>query len=83
MNVEVLGFIAAILTTCAYLPQVYKTWKLKSTEGVSFSMYAVMFTGVSLWLVYGITLNSLPIIMANMITAILLLFVIVLKVKYK
>lgn len=81
--IEILGFIAAILTTGAYVPQVYKTWKLKSTKDISFSMYAVMLTGVILWLIYGVYLNSLPIILANIITAILLLFVIVLKVKYK
>lgn len=81
--IEILGFVAAILTTGAYVPQVYKTWKLKSTKDISFSMYAVMLTGVVLWLIYGISLNSLPIILANIITAILLLFVIVLKFKYK
>lgn len=82
-NIEILGFVAAILTTGAYVPQVYKTWKLKSTKDISFSMYVVMLTGVVLWLIYGISLNSLPIILANIVTAILLLFVIVLKFKYK
>lgn len=82
-SIEILGFVAAILTTAAYVPQVYKTWKLKSTKDISFSMYAVMLTGVVLWLIYGIFLNSLPIILANIITIILLSFVIVLKIKYK
>lgn len=81
--IEILGFVAAILTTGAYVPQVYKTWKLKSTKDISFSMYAVMLTGVILWLIYGVYLNSLPIILANIITMILLSFVIVLKIKYK
>ncbi len=82
-NIEILGFVAATLTTAAYLPQVYKTWKLKSTKDISFSMYAVMLTGVFLWLIYGIFLDSLPIIAANIVTAFLLSFVIVLKFKYK
>lgn len=82
-NVEILGFLAAVLTTGAYLPQVYKTWKLKSTKDISLTMYAAMFTGVVLWLVYGIFYNSYPIIIANAVTAILILFVLLLKLKYK
>ncbi|MCK0158618.1 SemiSWEET transporter [Cellulophaga sp. F20128] len=82
-NIEILGFIAAVLTTGAYVPQVYKTWKLKSTKDISLSMYAAMFTGVLLWLIYGIHYKSIPIILANGITAILIMFVLVLKYKFK
>ena len=80
---EILGFTAAILTTAAYLPQVYKVRKNKSTKDISLSMYLVMLTGVLLWLVYGIDLNSIPIIIANIVTAALLIFVLLLKFKYK
>ncbi|MEE9362571.1 MAG: SemiSWEET transporter [Cellulophaga sp.] len=82
-KIEVLGSIAAVLTTGAYVPQVYKIWKEKSTKDISLSMYFVMLTGVLLWLVYGIHYNSIPIIVANIVTAILLVFVLILKLKYK
>lgn len=45
MNIEIIGFIAGIITTAAYLPQVYKIWKTKKTDGVSLFMYLVMFIG--------------------------------------
>lgn len=80
---EIIGLVAATLTTAAYVPQVYKTWKEKSTKDISLSMYAVLLTGVLLWLVYGIYLNSLPIILSNIVTSLLLLFMLLMKIKYK
>lgn len=81
--VEIIGLVAAFLTTAAFVPQVYKTWKEKSTKNISLSMYTVMGIGVLLWLVYGIHLESLPIILANTVTFLLLIFMLVMKLKYK
>ncbi|MCF6181242.1 MAG: SemiSWEET transporter [Lutibacter sp.] len=78
-----IGLIAAVLTTSAYVPQVYKTWKTKSVENISLTMYIVMAIGISLWLLYGIYLNSLSLILANSITVILTLIIIIFKVRYK
>lgn len=84
MNIfEILGMLAAIITTAAFLPQVYKTWKTKDTKALSLTMYIVFFIGVSLWIVYGFYINSLPIISANVVTALSALILIVLKLKYK
>jgi len=84
MNVfEILGMLAAIITTGAFLPQVYKTWKTKNTKGLSLTMYVSFFIGVSLWFVYGFYLNSLPMILANIVTTISTLILIGLKLKYK
>ena len=62
---EIIGLIAAVLTTAAYVPQVYKTWKTKSAGNISLTMYIAMFIGILLWLIYGIHLNSLAMILAN------------------
>ena len=64
-NVEIIGFVAAVLTTSAFVPQVYKTWKSKSAESLSLTMYLVFFVGIILWLIYGISINSLAMIFAN------------------
>ena len=80
---EILGLIAAILTTAAFVPQVYKTWKTKSVDDISLTMYSVLFVGLILWLIYGISLNSLPIIIANSVTGVLVLLVIIFKFRYK
>ena len=81
--IDILGVVAAILTTAAYVPQVYKTWKQKSTKDISLVMYLVLLTGVLLWLVYGFYIESVPIILANCVTAVLVLFVLIMKLKYK
>jgi len=82
-NYEIIGLIAATLTTSSFVPQVYKTWKLKSADNLSLTMYFVFFVGVLLWLIYGIHLNSLAIIIANAITAILIIVLIIFKFIYK
>ena len=78
---ESIGIIAAILTTSAFIPQVYKIYKEKKAQGVSLTMYLIMFVGVLLWLVYGILIGSIAIIIANSVTAILQLLVIIFKLK--
>ena len=78
---ESIGIVAAILTTSAFIPQVYKIYKEKKAQGVSLTMYLIMFIGVLLWLVYGILIGSIAIIIANSVTAILQLFVIIFKLK--
>ncbi|ARV16928.1 hypothetical protein BTO07_13645 [Polaribacter sp. SA4-12] len=80
---EIIGLVAAVLTTASFLPQVFKTYKTKDTSGLSLTMYIVFFIGVVLWSVYGIYINSLSIILANSITAILALYLIFMKLKYK
>ena len=77
------GFIAAFLTTFAFFPQAIKVWKTKSTKDISLLMFALFTLGVFLWLIYGIILNDIPIIFANLITLILSLFILINKIKYK
>lgn len=80
---EIIGLIAATLTTSAFVPQVYKAWKTKSTESLSLPMYIIFFIGIMLWLVYGFHLNSLAMILSNIITGLLAILLIILKLKYK
>jgi MtN3 and saliva related transmembrane protein len=82
-NVEIIGLIAAFFTTAAFVPQVVKTWKTKEVENLSLTMYLVMLTGVILWLIYGININSISIILANIVTITLVCVIIILKLRYK
>lgn len=82
-NIEIMGLVAAVLTTSSIVPQVHKTWINKSTKDISLTMYLAMFLGVVLWFIYGIFHESIPMILANFITAVLLFIMIVLKLKYK
>ena len=69
---EIIGLIAAVCTTFAFVPQVMKVWKTKQTKDLSLRMYSIMFLGIVLWLVYGILIDSLSIILANVVTATLI-----------
>jgi MtN3 and saliva related transmembrane protein len=77
----VIGYIAAICTTIAYIPQVVKIHKTRKTTDISTGMFVLISTGVLLWLVYGIILMSIPMILANMVTFILSLYIFIMKVK--
>lgn len=68
---SIIGNIAALLTTISFLPQAIKTIKTKDTGGLSFPMYLLFVTGVSLWLIYGTLNNQMPIIIGNLVTLIL------------
>lgn len=80
---EIIGLIAGVLTTAAFVPQVYKTWKSKSAESLSLTMYLVFFVGIIMWLIYGIHIKSLAMIFANTVTGILALLLIFFKIRYK
>ena len=73
---EIIGLIAAVCTTFAFIPQVIKVWKTKQTKDLSLRMYSIMFIGILLWLVYGIRIDSLSIMLANVVTSCLAIFII-------
>ncbi len=81
--VDVLGYLAAFCTTIAFVPQVVLVWRRRSGEGVSAIMYAVLSAGIALWLTYGILLESWPVIVANGITLVLALAVLVMKWAFR
>ncbi len=80
--IEVIGLIAAFLTTAAFLPQVYKTWKTKDASSLSLPMFSMFFVGVVMWLIYGLLIESLAIILANVITVISSFLLVYFKIKY-
>ena len=79
---SIVGFIAAILTTFAFVPQVVKVWRTRSTSDISLGMYALFTLGVSLWLVYGILIYAWPVILANSVTLILAGSVLAMKLRF-
>jgi len=65
---EIVGLIAAALTTASFAPQAYLVIRTRNTEGISLAMYAMFTTGVAVWLVYGLLVGSASIIAANVVT---------------
>jgi MtN3 and saliva related transmembrane protein len=78
---DIIGFVAAIVTTAAFIPQTIKTWKTKNTEGISLVMYIVFTIGVSFWLVYGVSQLDYPIILANGVSIFLSSMILYVKVQ--
>ena len=81
--IDLFGFLAALLTTIAFLPQLYKTWQTKSADDVSLVMLILFIAGLLCWIVYGLKINSIPILLANIITFIFNFSILVLKILYR
>ena len=67
--IDLIGYVAAICTTIAFAPQLAKAWRTRSTSDISLGMFSLLVIGIVLWLVYGVLIASLPIILANAVTA--------------
>jgi MtN3 and saliva related transmembrane protein len=80
---ELIGYSAACLTTLAFLPQTLHSLKTKDLSGISLGMYSLFSLGVGLWLIYGVLIQSWPVILANFFTLCLALSILLLKLKYK
>ena len=80
--IDLFGFLAAFLTTLAFLPQLYKTWQTKSADDVSLIMLILFLTGLICWIIYGLKINSIPILVANTITFIFNFSILILKITY-
>ena len=82
MNIEIFGYIAAVLTTAAFLPQLIKTIKTKKADDVSLVTLIMFIIGVLCWIIYGYKISSIPILIANLITLILNLLILISKIYF-
>jgi MtN3 and saliva related transmembrane protein len=82
MNIEWIGFAAAALTTCSFLPQAVMIIRSRNTSGISLGMYVIFTLGVSLWFAYGVAIESWPMIAANSVTFSLAAVILALKLRY-
>jgi MtN3 and saliva related transmembrane protein len=79
--VTLLGMAAGTLTTISFLPQVIKTWKTRSTKDISSGMFSLFCAGIFLWILYGFSISSLPVIVTNIVTFILACIILALKLR--
>lgn len=82
-SITLLGLLGGTLTTVSFFPQVFKTWKTKSTKDVSLVMFLLLTVGIMIWIVYGFLIGSLPIIVSNSVSFVLSLVILVLKLIHK
>jgi MtN3 and saliva related transmembrane protein len=81
--ITTLGLTAGALTTIAYLPQLIKTWQSKSAEDLSWGMLITLCVGIILWLIYGVIIQDIPLITANLVTFAFASVILFLKIRYK
>jgi MtN3 and saliva related transmembrane protein len=81
--IDLIGYIAAALTTLSFVPQAWHTFTTRDVRGISLGMYGAFTLGVALWLVYGLLLGAWPIVLANGITLVLAVAILVMKLRFK
>ena len=81
-TVENIGFVAAFCTTAAFVPQLLRVLKLRSAREISLGTFLMFSIGVALWLLYGISIGSKPVIASNLVTLMLSVSILVLKLRY-
>ncbi len=80
--VEFLGLFAGACTTSAFIPQVLQVWRSRSAKDLSLGMYIIFCLGVATWLTYGIFLGAPSIIIANALTLVFALAILIMKLKW-
>jgi len=80
--VSVVGSVAAVASTSAYLPQAIRTWRTRHTNDISLTMFSMLVFSTALWLLYGIALHNWPIIGANGVTLVLSTIILYFKLRY-
>ena len=80
---EFIGYIAAIFTTFAFLPQLIKAWRIGSVKELSLCMFVMMYVGAILWLFYGIFKQCFPMIISNGIALVIYSGLLFMKIKFR
>jgi MtN3 and saliva related transmembrane protein len=81
-HTDLIGYLAASLTTASFVPQAWKTFTTKDVSGISLVMYSMFTLGVALWLFYGVLLGAWPIVVANSMTLALAVAILTMKLRY-
>lgn len=79
--IDLLGYAAAALTTKSFVPQAWLSFRTGDVSGISLGMYASFTVGVALWLAHGVVLGAWPIVVANAITLVLAMSILVMKLR--
>lgn len=80
LEAEMIGTLAAILSTLNQFPQAVKVYRTRDTHSISLAMYCIVEVAITLWLVYGIMLNDFPLILANSLSLIPITYIFIIKV---
>ena len=79
---SVIGITAGTLTTLSFVPQVIKALRTRETKDLSLPMYIVLAAGMFLWIIYGFLIQAFPVILANSVSLVFALTLVLLKLRY-
>ena len=80
---ELVGYLAASLTTLSFVPQALHTFRTKDVRGISLGMYSAFTVGIAMWLLYGLLIQAWPVVVANVITLALAAAILAMKLRYR
>ncbi len=80
-HIDIIGYFAALLTTFSFLVQAIQSWRTRDLSGISVGMYSMFTLGVALWLIYGVVIESWPLIVTNALTFLFALSILLMKLK--
>lgn len=80
---DLIGYLAACLTTASFIPQALHTFRTRDVRGISLGMYALFTTGIALWLCYGLLIGAWPVVVANAVTLVLAASILGMKLTYR
>jgi MtN3 and saliva related transmembrane protein len=76
------GLAAALFTTTAFLPQVIRAWRTRSTRDLSYGTFVTYAIGLAMWLIYGVMIRDVPLMLSNGTTFLLALTILGLKLRH-
>lgn len=81
-TIDFVGYVAATCTTISFLPQLIRVVKLRTARDISLGMFCIFSAGTALWLIYGLMVHSMPVVVANAVTFLLAISILVLKLRF-
>ncbi|MBW4043902.1 MAG: SemiSWEET transporter [Acidobacteria bacterium] len=81
-EVNLIGSVAAVCTTASFVPQLARVWRLRTARDISLVMFLLFSVGEAMWLAYGLLIHSEPVILANFVTLVLAVAILVLKLRF-
>ena len=76
-----IGYLASCLTTLSFLPQAIKVIATRNTQGISGLMYVMFVCGLVMWLVYGVMIEDMAVSMANFLTLVFAMPILIIKLR--
>ena len=80
---DICGYTAGILFASGFIPQVYKSYKTKNMDDISYAWQFIFLTAVMLGIIYSVHKNLPPIYLCSSVELLFMIILIFMKVYYE